>query len=72
MPDLAAIHVAGAGCGALDLDFWTDVRGFSFRFSVLPPPLRDLSADVSILGNVMRPVLMQMCNGVLLGCIVHV
>ena len=35
LPDLAAMHVAGAGCGALDLDFWTDVHGFSFRFSDL-------------------------------------
>ena len=41
LPDLAAMHVAGAGCGALDLDFWTDVHGFSFRFSTLLLSLTD-------------------------------
>ena len=37
MPDLASMHAAGAGSGALDLDFWTDVYGFSFRSSDLLP-----------------------------------
>lgn len=31
LPDQATMYVAGAGPGALDLDFWQDVYGFSYR-----------------------------------------
>lgn len=33
LPDIASMYVAGAGPGALDLDFWNDVYGFSYRYS---------------------------------------
>ena len=31
LPDRATMYVAGAGPGALDLGFWQDVYGFSYR-----------------------------------------
>ena len=35
LPDIATMFVAGAGPGALDLDFWSDVYGFSYRCCTL-------------------------------------
>ncbi len=31
LPDRATMYIAGAGPGALDLGFWKDVYGFSYR-----------------------------------------
>ncbi|CAL5225398.1 g8207 [Coccomyxa viridis] len=31
LPDRATMYIAGAGPGALDLEFWRDVYGFSYR-----------------------------------------
>ncbi len=35
MPDVASMYVAGAGAGAMDLDFWADVYGFSYRYCAM-------------------------------------
>ena len=31
LPDRATMYIAGAGPGALDLEFWRDVYSFSYR-----------------------------------------
>ena len=31
LPDRATMYIAGAGQGALDIDFWQNVYGFSYR-----------------------------------------
>ena len=50
LPDLASIHIAGAGPGAVDLDFWNDVYGFSYR------PVRDLLLEASLKDAHVAPV----------------
>ncbi len=42
LPDLASIHMAAAGAGALDLDFWDNVYGFAYR------PVKSLLLDASL------------------------
>lgn len=32
LPDVATMFVAGTGAGVMDLDFWADVYGFSYRY----------------------------------------
>ena len=48
LPDIATMYAAGAGPGALDLDFWRDVYGFSYRCCTLfdcMGPLRSTSTN---------------------------
>lgn len=39
---MASIHMAAAGAGALDLDFWDDVYGFAYR------PVKTLLLEASL------------------------
>ncbi len=50
LPDLASIHMAGAGAGALDLEFWNDVYGFSYR------PVQNLLLEASLKDAIVAPV----------------
>ena len=37
LPDVATMFVAGTGAGVMDLDFWADVYGFSYRYCDCAP-----------------------------------
>lgn len=50
MPDIATIHMAAAGANAVDLDFWDDVYGFSYR------PIRERLQEQALKDAFVAPV----------------